>query len=203
MISTFLRRAALFTALNASLIVSASAETRRLQFEIEPIIILNCIEQVDYTLDTTQLLSASAAPTQSFTSVGSSPGSVRQIEARFSADSVLNAANNSIVEIVIEDACSVRGLSRGEGFLIDVKAADQGLLVNPGADGVLAIKGARGKPSYAGHFAEQFSIPQNRIRLDRAIDLDVQLRVDLRYARGSGRYSSPVDGVFSIEVSAP
>ena len=200
---TILRRTAVLVALNALTLFAASAETRRLEIEIEPIIILNCIEQVDYTLDTAQLLSASTAPAPIFTSVGSSPRSVKQIEARFSADSILNAANSSTVEIVIEEACSVRGLSRGEGFLIDVKAADQGLLVNPGADGALAINGARAKPSYGGHFASQFAIPQSRIRLDRAIDLDVELRVDLRFANGSGRYSSPVDGVFSIEVSAP
>jgi len=197
------RLAISIAALSLSFAQSVTAETRRLQFEIEPIIILNCIEQIDYTLDTAQLLSASAAPANAPLSIGASARSARQIEARFSADSALNSASGSSVEIVIDDACSVRGLSRGEGFLIDVKAADQGLLVNPIADGVLAINSARGKPSFGAHFASQFSIPQSRIRLDRAISLDVQLRIDLRYANGSGRYSSPVDGVFSIEVSAP
>ncbi len=181
----------------------ADAETRRLEFEIEPIIILNCVEQINYTIDTDQLLSAASNSAQSARVTSTSNRSVKKIEARFSADTVLNASNDAIIELNINDACSVRGLGRGEGFLVDVEAVDQGLLVNPNADGVLTVKDARGKPHYSGHYANQFSIPQDRIRLDRDIRLDVQLRVDMRLASGSGRYSSPVDGVFSIEVSAP
>ena len=199
---SFLLRLAQGTVAIACIAGPANAETRILQIEIEPIIILNCVEQVDYTLDTAQLL-ADGPAVKSFTSVGSSAPAARHIEAKFAADSVLNDVGSSAVEIIVENACSVRGLGRGEGFLIDVKAADQGLLVNPNADGVLAVSGARARPDYGSTFANQFTIPQSRIRLDRAINLDVQLRVDLRYAKGSGRYSSPVDGVFSIEVSAP
>ncbi len=179
------------------------AQTRRLQIEIEPIIILNCVEQIEYTLDTAQVLAAGRPEGQSADTVRTYGGAAQRIEARFAADTILNKADSSAIDIVINDACSLRGLGRGEGFVVDVKAANEGVLINPAANGALAIREARGKPDYAGHFASRFTIPQNRIRLDRAINLDVALRVDIQYANGSGRYSSPVDGVFSIEVSAP
>ena len=200
---SFLTRASLAIPMSICSLDIAYAETRRLEFEIEPIIILNCVEKVNYTINTYQLLSAGNNNLQSARVTGASNRSVRKIDARFSADTVLNATDSAIVELDIKDACSVRGLGRGEGFLVDVKAVDQGLLINPNANGVLKVNDARGKPHYSGHYANQFSIPQDRIRLDREINLDVQLRVDMRLANGSGRYSSPVDGVFSIEVSAP
>lgn len=200
---SFLLRAFLTTTLSICAYDIAYAETRRLEFEIEPIIILNCVEQINYTINTDQLLSTGNNSLQSVRVAGASNGSARKINARFSADTELNATDSAIVELDIKDACSVRGLGRGEGFLVDVKAVDQGLLVNPNASGVLKVNAARGKPHYSNRYANQFSIPQDRIRLDRAIKLDIQLRVDMRLASGSGRYSSPVDGVFSIEVSAP
>ena len=200
---SFLLRASFAIPLSIFTFGIADAETRRLEFEIEPIIILNCVEKINYTIDTDQLLSAANSRAQSARVTGASNRSTKKINARFSADTVLNETNSAIVELDINNACSVRGLGRGEGFLVDVTAVDQGLLVNPNADGILKVNDARGKPHYSGHYANQFSIPQDRIRLDREIKLDVQLRVDMRLASGSGRYSSPVDGVFSIEVSAP
>lgn len=184
-------------------IASAGGETRRLQFEIEPIIILKCVEQVDYTLDTATLLSAGDSIPIFGGRARTTGGSARKIEANFGATSVLNDAEGTVVDIIVEDACSVRGLGQGEGFLVDVQAVSEGRLTNANAGGVLKVKGAEGKPSYASRFARRFSIPQNRIRLDTPIRMDVRVSVDLQYASGSGRYASPVDGVFSIEVSAP
>jgi len=182
---------------------SANAETRRLEIEIEPIIILNCIEQVDYTIDTATLLAASGGNEPSGNSVLTSSKGTQKIEARFAADSLLNESEGAVVEVIIENACSVRGLGRGEGFQVDVSAADQGRLVNTTGGGLLSVRDARGKPGYASRFTRSFSIPQNRIRLDTQISLDVLVRVDLQFANSSGRYSSPVDGVFSINVAAP
>ncbi len=182
---------------------SAGSETRRLQFEIEPIIILKCVEQVDYTLDTGTLLAAGSGSAIGGQQAQTTGNSAQKIEANFGANSVLEESNSAIVEIVVEDACSVRGLGRGEGFLVDVNAANDGILTNTNAGGVLTVRGARGKPGYASGFSRRFSIPQNRIRLDTPIQLDVQVSVDLQFANGSGLYASPIDGVFSIEVSAP
>ena len=181
----------------------AGGETRQLQFEIEPIIILKCVEQVDYTLDTATLLSVGDGTAAFGWQSRTTGGTARRIEANFGANSVLDNNDGAIVEIVVEDACSVRGLGRGEGFLVDVSAANEGRLTNSNAGGILTVKGARGKPSYASRFTNRFSIPQSRIRLDSPIRMDVQVSVDLQFANGSGRYASPVDGVFSIEVSAP
>lgn len=178
-------------------------ETRRLEFEIEPIIILKCVEQVDYTLDTATLLSAGNSTPIFGGQARTTAGSARRIEANFGADSALNDSEGAIVDIVVEDACSVRGLGQGEGFLVDVSAVNNGQLTNSNAGGVLTVKGAQGKPSYASRFSRRFSIPQNRISLDTPIRMDVRVSVDLQFANGSGRYASPVDGVFSIEVSAP
>lgn len=164
---------------------------------------LNCVEQVNYTIDTADLLFAGQSSIPKFRASGRAARTARKIEARFSADDLLNQSDETLVEIDIEDACSLRGLGRGEGFLVTVRPADQGSLVNTEKDGLLAVRDARGRTQYGGAFSNRFAIPQSRIRLDTPIRLDVQLRVDLRYATGSGRYSSPVDGVFSIEVSAP
>ena len=182
---------------------SAGGETRRLQFEIEPIIILKCLEQVDYTLDTATLLAAGQGIPSFGAHARTTGGTAHKIEANFNAASVLNDSEGTIVDIVVEDACSVRGLGRGEGFLVDVEAVSEGRLTNSRAGGVLRVTGAEGKPSYASRFTQRFSIPQNRISLDTPIRLDVRVSVDLQFANGSGRYASPVDGVFSIEVSAP
>ncbi len=181
----------------------AGGEPRLLQFEIEPIIILKCAEQIDYTLDTTTLLTASDSETSFGQRARARSDSTRSIEANFGANSVLGDSSGAVVEITVEDACSVRGLGRGEGFLVDVNAVNEGRLTNSSAGGVLTVKSAKGKPSYAGAFTRRFSIPQSRIRLDTPIQIDVQVSVDLQFASGSGRYASPVDGVFSIEVSAP
>ena len=182
---------------------NAGSETRRLLFEIEPIIILKCVEQVDYTLDTTALLTAANSGSSARRQARTTTNSSQQIEANFAANTVLKDTNSAIVDIVVEEACSVRGLGRGEGFLVDVEAVNEGQLTNFNAGGVLTVKGAQGKPSYARGFSRRFSIPQSRIRLDTPINIDVRVSVDLQFANGSGRYASPVDGVFSIEVSAP
>lgn len=199
-----LRPLVTFLALSTVLAVSGTADatTRVLQFEIEPVIIMNCIGQVDYTIDTKNLLALGSASSRQTKASASRSGS-RKIDARFSADTLINRTSNSIVEVDVQNACSLRGLGRGEGFLVDVKAVNQGLLVNPKADGILTVKSAMGKTHYNNSYANRFTIPQKNIRLDRAIRMDIRLLVDLKYATGSGRYSSPVDGVFSIEVSAP
>jgi len=202
MFATFARlaTASLFVMVGVN---NAGSETRRVQFEIEPIIILKCVEQVDYTLDTSTLLSASSARSILGQQARTTSNAPQRIEANFDANSLLEANNSAIVDIVVDNACSVRGLGRGEGFLVDVSAANEGVLSNVNAGGVLTVKGAQGKPSYAGNFSRRFSIPQSRISLDREIQIDVQVSVDLQFANGSGLYASPVDGVFSIEVSAP
>jgi len=200
---SFFLRALPLIPLSIYTIFAANAETRTLEFEIEPIIILNCIDQIEYTINADQFLSRNGNTSRSLRASSSPKRGARRIDARFTADTVLNETENAIVEVDIRNACSVRGLSKGEGFLIDVNAVDQGLLVSPNSRGILKVNDARGKPHYSNQYANQFSIPQDRIRLDREIELDVQLLVDMRLATGSGRYSSPVDGVFTIEVSAP
>jgi len=186
-----------------TLSIAAAGETRRLEIEIEPIIILKCIEQVDYTLNTTALLAAGRSGLQSINTPSSTASGPRIIEASLSANAIAEDSDETLVEINVDEACSLRGLGRGEGFLVDVKAASNGTLVNENGNGALAVRDARGRTSYGGTYAGRFSIPQGQIRLDRPIQLDVQVRVDMTYAVASGRYSSPVDGVFSIEVSAP
>lgn len=182
---------------------AAAGEMRRLEIEIEPIIILNCVEQVNYTLNTTALLAAGRSGLPSISAPASSAATPRIIEARLSADAIADGRDETLVEINVDEACSLRGLGRGEGFLVDVRAASNATLINENGNGALAVRDARGRTSYGGAYAGRFSIPQSRIRLDRPIQLDVQLRVDMNFAVASGRYSSPVDGVFSIEVSAP
>jgi len=200
---TFSMRVALASVLLLAGLERAGGETRVLQFEIEPIIVLKCAEQIDYTLDTATILSASSDASSFGQQARARSNKRRSIAANFGANSVLAESGEAVVEIVVEDACSVRGLGRGEGFLVDVRAVNEGRLTNESAGGVLTVKSARGKPSYAGAFTRRFSIPQSRIRLDTPIQIDVKVSVDLQFASGSGRYASPVDGVFSIEVSAP
>jgi len=196
-------RIALASVFLLSGIVEAGGETRRLEFEIEPIIILKCVEQVDYTVDTATLLAAGNSTSIQGRQARTTADTTQRIQANFGAASVLNDADGVLVDITIEDACSVRGLGQGEGFLVEIDAVNDGRLTNTSAGGVLTVRGARGKPSYASRYTRRFAIPQSRIRLDKPIRIDVQVDVDLQFANGSGRYASPVDGVFSIEVSAP
>jgi len=88
-----LLRILLSVPLTFSTINVANTETRRLQFKIEPIIILNCIEQVNYTINTNQLASAgrtrrSDAPRAIVTQ------SARQINANFAVDQVVDEPND-------------------------------------------------------------------------------------------------------------
>jgi hypothetical protein len=181
---------------------NALGETRRLEIEIEPIIMLSCVDTVNYTIDTTTLLSLGRRVSSAARTTATSDAA-RKIEASLSMTDLLGEDDDSLITIDVNDACSLRGLGRGEGFLVTVSAADDGTLVNAEGTGVLSVKDARARPGYGGGYAQRFAIPQSRIRLDTPIDLDVQLRVDMRLANGSGQYSSKVDGVFSIEVSAP
>lgn len=201
--TAFIRRTALIGLSVICLSGEASGETRTLEIEIDPIIMLNCVDRVDLTLDTADLLTAGRGAAPTIRTIATSANSSRKIEARFTADDLLNTTRETLVEIEIPDACTLRGLGRGEGFLVNVRPANNAALENTSGDGLLAVRDAMGRPGYGGPFARRFSIPQSRVRLDTPIPLDVQLYVDLGYATGSGRYSSPVDGVFSIEVSAP
>lgn len=183
--------------------IGAHSEIRTLEMEIEPIIILNCIEKVDYTVETARLLKGGSFSQPGQADVKTRTGGARVIEARFSVADRLGADADPAIEIDVPDACSVRGLGRGEGFLVEVRPADNAVLESAAGAGTLTVRDARGRPGYGGRYLRRFTIPQHRIRLERPISIDVRIDVDLRGAGSDGQYTSPVNGVFAIEVTAP
>ena len=183
--------------------LAGSADARPVEIEIEPIIILNCMERVDYAVETAKLLGTGPSGNRIAQADGGSGSAPRLIEARFSASDLMGGSNETIVEIDIPNTCTVRGLGRGEGFMVDIRPAANAVLQNERRGGALAVRDATGRPSYGGRFSHRFSIPQHQIRLERETGIDVRLEIDLRGAALDGRYSSPVDGVFAIEVTAP
>lgn len=198
---TAARRAALCAALFAALAGSAGART--LEIEIEPIIILNCKERIDYRVETARLLAQTQTLNPSARSDAGAGSGGRLIEARLPAPSIDPARSGTTVEIDVTDSCTVRGLGRGEGFLVEVRPAANAILRNETGGGVLRVQDVKGRAAGSGAFARNFSISQRSIRLEREIGIDVRLRLDLREAALNGRYSSPADGVFAIEVTAP
>jgi hypothetical protein len=88
--------------------------------------------------------------------------------------------------------------------VVDIRLGPDPVLRGTDGTSRIAVLRASGRMSdTTGSFANRFTIPQSRVRLDTWTEIDFLLDLDFSRAGTNGTYRSDSDGVFVVDVSTP
>lgn len=183
-----MRRPALAALL--ALACALPADARRIELPVDPVIQLDCETHVSARLESV----GGAGPFARASGTG--------FDLRLDAPDGAPDGRLGLVDLVLPRVCAVRGLSEGAGFAVEVRRIKSPWLRNAATGARIRVRDVDARAA-TGTWAESFSIPQSSVRLDRAVPVDVRLRLDLERAQAGGLYVSQGKGVFEIEVTMP
>lgn len=179
-----------------------AGQSSRVEIDIDPVVVLRCEDSISLDLGAADILQALEQPIVQQISVRALPSNGVIVASL--GDVTQATRDKPVLSMPLERGCAVRGLSRGEGFVVDVRLGPEPILHGDVGIARIDVLRATGRMSDGIRaYTNRFTIPQSRVRLDTWVEIDFMLDLDISNAGTSGAYRSDSKGIFIVDVSTP
>lgn len=174
-----------------------AGQSGRVEIDIEPVVVLRCEDSISLDLGAADILQALEQPATRQTRVRALPD--HGVIVASLGDIAQAVRDTPVLSMPLARGCAVRGLSRGEGFVVDVRLGPDPVLRGGDSIARIDVLRATGRTSEGTKgYENRFIIPQSRVRLDTWVEIDFMLDLDISHAGTSGAYRSDSNGVFIV-----